>query len=146
MSEKKIGNTFAFSFYIAFCVNLLYLIFRKGIQLSLLHKRSSFIAISQSKHQILKIRMVKCAMALFLILCSDLLSAKKLLIETESSEEENGSGWIENSWQNDWVDPVATLFKGKGNDYNDCKNLRECLLNMKTQTMRPRIDPLGKGK
>ena len=91
--------------------------------------------------------MVKCAMALFLILFSDLLSAKKLLIETESSEEENGSGWMENSWQNDWKDPVETLFKGNGNDYNDCKNLRECLLNMKKQTLRPpRIDPLGKGK
>ena len=91
--------------------------------------------------------MVKCAMALFLILFSDLLSAKKLLIETESSEEENGSGWMENSWQNDWKDPVGPLFKGNGNDYNDCKNLRECLLNMKKQTLRPaRIDPLGKGK
>ena len=91
--------------------------------------------------------MVKCAMALFLILFSDLLSAKKLLIETESSEEEKGSGWIENSWKNDWEAPVSDVFKGYGNDYNDCKNLRECLMNMKKQTMRPaRIDPLGKGK
>ena len=81
--------------------------------------------------------MVKFAMALFFILFSDLLSAKNLLIETESSEEENGSGWMQNSWQNDW---------GNGNDYNDCKNLRECLLNMRKSTRPARIDPLGKGK
>ena len=80
--------------------------------------------------------MVKFAMALFLILFSDLLSAKNLLIQTESSEEENGSGWMQNSWQNDW---------GNGNDYNDCKNLRECLLRNKTTTPA-RIDPLQKGK
>ena len=82
--------------------------------------------------------MIIFAMALFFILFSDLIRAKTLLIETESSEEENGSGWIPNSWLNDW----------NGNDYNDCKNLRECLqqkINMKK--MRPtRIDPLGEGK
>ena len=78
------------------------------------------------------------AMALFFILFSDLIRAKTLLIETENSEEENGSGWIPNSWLNDW----------NGNDYNDCKNLRECLQQkMKLEKMRPtRIDPLGEGK
>ena len=82
--------------------------------------------------------MIKFAVALSLIFFSDLICAKTLLIETESSEEENGSGWMQNSWQNDW---------GNGNDYNDCKNLRECLLNMRKQSTRPaRIDPLGKGK
>ena len=35
--------------------------------------------------------MVKFAMALFFILFSDLIMAKTLLIETESSEEENGN-------------------------------------------------------
>ena len=69
--------------------------------------------------------MVKFAVALSLIFFSDLLSAKTLLIETESSEEESGSGWMQNSWQNDW---------GNGNDYNE-------------QTTRPaRSDQLEKGK
>ena len=82
--------------------------------------------------------MIIFAMALFFILFSDLIRAKTLLIETESSEEENGSGWIQNSWLNDW----------NGNDYNDCKNLRECLQQkMQLEKMRPtRIDPLGEGK
>ena len=90
--------------------------------------------------------MVKCAIALLVFLFFDLLSTRTLLIETESgeknestgsSEEENGSGWMKNSWQNDW----------NGNDYNDCKNLRECLLSMKEKnTRRPRIDPIGNGK
>ena len=82
--------------------------------------------------------MIEFAVALSLIFFSDLICAKTLLIETESSEEENGSGWMQNSWQNDW---------GNGNDYNDCKNLRECLQNMREQTTRPaRSDQLEKGK
>ena len=82
--------------------------------------------------------MIEFAVALSLIFFSDLICAKTLLIETESSEEENGSGWLQNSLQNDW---------GNGSDYNDCKNLRECVL--RNQTKRPasaRIDPLEKGK
>ena len=80
--------------------------------------------------------MIKFAVALSLIFFSDLLSAKTLFIETESSKEENGFGWLQNSLQNDW---------GNGNDYNDCKNLRECLLRNQTKRAA-RIGPLEKGK
>ena len=80
--------------------------------------------------------MIKFVVALSLIFFSGLLCAKTLIIETESSEEENGSGWLQNSLQNDW---------GNGTDYNDCKNLRECQL--RNQTKRPaRIGPLEKRK
>ena len=80
--------------------------------------------------------MIKFVVALSLIFFSGLLCAKTLIIETESSEEENGSGWLQNSLQNDW---------GNGSDYNDCKNLRECILRNQTK-MAARIGPLEKGK
>ena len=80
--------------------------------------------------------MIKLAVALSLIFFSDQICAKTLLIKTESSEEENGSRFLQNSLQNDW---------GNGSDYNDCKNLRECVL--RNQTKGPaRIGPLEKGK
>ena len=92
--------------------------------------------------------MVKFAMALFFILFSDLIMAKTLLIETESSEEENGN-FIENG-SGDLIteDKNAWRHVLNGNDYNDCKNLRECVQQrMKKRNMRrTRIDPLGKGK
>ena len=69
----------------------------------------------------------------------NLLNAKTFLIETESSEEENVSESLEG-------DEYILSRKKSGNDYRDCKNLRECL-TMKEETMGPsRIDPLGKGK
>ena len=92
--------------------------------------------------------MVKFAMTLFFISFSDLIMAKTLLIETESSEEENGnfiengSGYMIPQDRNYWRHVL------NGNDYNDCKNLRECVQQkIKKRNMRPtRIDPLGKGK
>ena len=88
-------------------------------------------------------------MALFFILFSDLIMAKTLLIETESSDEEKEDKWIENgSGYMISEDKDAWQHVLNGNDYNDCKNLRECLQQRKEiKNRRPtRIDPLGKGK